>query len=62
LPDSMPTALPTPPVVVVQARCLRHRVDATTRHPQVGNCGAPDSASVFTQVNFRCVNKIVSGG
>src|SRR5208282_4998139 len=33
LPDSMPTALPAPPVVVVQARCLRHRVDATTLHP-----------------------------
>jgi hypothetical protein len=36
LPDSMPTALPTPPVVVVQARCLRHRVDATTLHPFEG--------------------------
>jgi hypothetical protein len=33
LPDSMPTALPAPPVVVVQARCLRHRVDASTLHP-----------------------------
>jgi len=58
LPDSMPTALPTPPVVVVQARCLRHRVDATTRHPQIGNCGTPDETSAFTQVNFRCVKKI----
>ncbi len=42
LPDSMPTALPAPPVVVVQARCLRHRVDASTRHPQVGNCGGAE--------------------
>jgi hypothetical protein len=38
-PDSMPTALPTPPVVVLQARCLRHRVDATTRYPHLGSCG-----------------------
>jgi hypothetical protein len=39
LPDSMPTALPSPPVVVVQARCLRHRVDATTLHPFEGAAG-----------------------
>jgi hypothetical protein len=42
LPDSMPTALPTPPVVMVQARCLRHRVDATTLHPFEGTVGKLD--------------------
>jgi hypothetical protein len=29
-----------------------------TRHPQVGNCGARVGASMFTPVNFRCINKI----
>ena len=28
-----------------------------TRHPQIGNCGAREGVSMFTQVNFRCVNK-----
>ena len=58
LPDSMPTALPTPPVVVVQARCLRHRVDATTRHPQTGTVERQTAASMFTQVNVRGVNRL----
>jgi hypothetical protein len=44
------------------ARCERggasHRKEGGTRHPQIGNCGAPDSASMFTQVNFRGVSKI----
>jgi hypothetical protein len=35
-----------------------HRKKCGTRHPQVGNCGARKSASVFTPVNVRCVNKI----
>jgi hypothetical protein len=43
--------------VVKQARCFAPE-EGWTRHPQVGNCGAPDSASMFTQVNFSCVNKI----
>ena len=29
-----------------------------TRHPQIGNCEAPDEVSMFTQVNFRCINKV----
>ena len=29
-----------------------------TRHPQVGNCGARVGASMFTPVNFRCINKV----
>jgi hypothetical protein len=29
-----------------------------TRHPQVGNCGTPDGASMFTPVNVRCVNRL----
>jgi hypothetical protein len=50
----MPTALPTPPVVVVQARCLRHRVDASTRHPRLGAAGIPEAAGAFTCVNLFC--------
>jgi hypothetical protein len=42
---------------VKQARCFAPEV-MWTRHPQVGNCGAPYGASMFTQVNFRCFNKI----
>ena len=43
--------------VMGPARCFAPE-EVWTRHPQVGNCGAPDSASMFTQVNFRCINKI----
>src|SRR5208337_2617621 len=57
LPDSMPTALPTPPVVVVQARCLRHRVDATTRHPRLGSWLASCGSLLVTTEN-----KAVAGG
>ncbi len=58
LPDSMPTALPTPPVVMVQARCLRHRVDATTLHPQTGTVERQKAASMFTQVNVRGISRL----
>jgi hypothetical protein len=43
--------------VVKQARCFAPE-EVWTRHPQVGNCGAPDGASMFTQVNSHCVNKL----
>ena len=39
-----------------RTRCFAPE-EGGTRHPQIGNCGAPDGASMFTQVNFRCVNK-----
>src|SRR5208282_4908563 len=42
---------------VVKTRCFAPE-EGWTRHPQVGNCGTPDETSAFTQVNFRCVNKI----
>jgi len=41
-----------------ERRGASHRKKGGTRHPQFGNCGAPDETSAFTQVNFRCVNKI----
>src|SRR5713226_639914 len=41
-----------------ERRGASHRKKGGTRHPQVGNCGAPAGASMFTQVNFRRVNKI----
>jgi hypothetical protein len=44
--------------VVVQKRCFAPE-EGWTRHPQLGNCGAPKRALMFTQVNFRCVNKFV---
>jgi hypothetical protein len=43
--------------VVVPKRCFAPE-EGWTRHPQIGNCGAPDGASMFTQVNFHCVNKL----
>jgi len=43
--------------VLAQARCFAPE-EVGTRHPQIGNCGAPGSTSMFTPVNFRCVNKI----
>ena len=43
--------------VLGQERCCAPE-ELWTRHPQFGNCGAPDETSAFTQVNFRCVNKI----
>jgi hypothetical protein len=41
----------------VKARCFAPE-EGGTRHPQIGNCGTPDETSAFTQVSFRCVNKI----
>ena len=41
----------------VETRCFAPE-EGWTRHPQVGNCEAPDDAAMFTQVNFSCVNKI----
>jgi hypothetical protein len=43
--------------VMGPARCFAPE-EGWTRHPQIGNCGAPDGASMFTQVNFHCVNKL----
>ena len=43
--------------VVEQERCFAPE-EGGTRHPQIGNCGAPDSASMFTQVNVRGVNRL----
>jgi len=43
--------------VPVPGRCFAPE-GMWTRHPQVGNCGAPNGASMFTQVHFRCVNRL----
>jgi hypothetical protein len=44
-------------LVPEQERCFAPE-EGWTRHPQVGNCGAPDGAAMFTHVNFRCVNRL----
>ena len=41
----------------VEARCFAPE-EGGTRHPQIGNCEARSGASMFTPVNFRCINKI----
>jgi len=41
---------------VVQERCFAPE-GMWTRHPQFGNCRAPNGSSMFTQVNFSCNNR-----
>ena len=58
LPDSMPTTLPVPPVW--RCKHAAYGIGLTLRHvtPKLGTAERQTGASMFTQVNFRCVNKI----